>query len=356
MRDRAFYWKCDCPGSAETKKNTYFSDKHTPENSAVAREIAAGFLGWQPAGFRCLKVEGNHFAYRFSDQDRKFLLRTDDGLTDDDYMAAESAVMALLHKHELPVPEVYETNTEPGKYPVRYQVMEFIEYPTLQSLSRENKLDMVAIARQFGHFLAGLHEIQLSGFGFIDTKKLKAQAGLQGRDGAWQDYFCKCLDQHLGYLRDREFLAGGVIQRIEKIFASRQDLLQIGKGSLLHRDFAFWNILGTVDEIKAVIDWDDTVIGDPADDLGIVNCFNNQEFMENLLAVYSLRHQVDDIFRVKIHFYTLRNMLWKAMIRHYMGYFDQDENFFLNKKDSNLSLKELTINKIMQSLEKLEKL
>ena len=44
------------------------------------------------------------------------------------------------------------------------------------------------------------------------------------------------------------------------------------------------------------------------------------------------------------------------MIRHYMGYFDRDKKFFLNKNHLNLSLKEYSLEKINQSINKLSTL
>lgn len=243
MRNQVFYWKCDCPGSSKSKKSTYFADKHTSESNAIAKKIVIDFLGQTPEQFKCLKIEGNHFAYIFSDKNKKFLLRTDDGSTDDDYMAAESAIMTLLRKKRLPVPELFATNTETTQYPVRYQIMEFIEYPTLLSLSQDNQLNSAKIANDFGSFLAELHNLKFPGFGFIDTKKLKADGRLEGRDDSWQKYFNKCLLKHLDYLEEHKLLSEKNINRIEEIFTQQADFLKIKQGSLLHRDFAFWNIL-----------------------------------------------------------------------------------------------------------------
>ena len=356
MRSLAFYWKCDCPGSAENKKQTYFSDKHTPESSAMAREIVNEFLGRSPESFECLELDGNHFAYRFAHGGNTFLLRTDDGTTEDDYMAAESVIMTLLRGQGLPVPQVFATDTNAIKYPVRYQIMEFVPYPTLLSLSRTKTLDSKAMAKEFGRFLAKLHRIQLPGFGFIDTHVLKRETRLSGRDATWQDYFNKCLPLHLGYLRDHQLLQPQVVRQIEGLFRRHEALLDIRQGALLHRDFAYWNILGTSTEIKAVIDWDDAVVGDPADDLGIVNCFNDPDFMDVLLASYAEEQTPPPDLQARVPLYTLRNMLWKAMIRHYMGYFEQDANFFLNENNTELTLKDLTLQKITQSIEQLERL
>jgi aminoglycoside phosphotransferase (APT) family kinase protein len=271
-------------------------------------------------------------------------------------MLAESAVMAELGKSGLPVPKVFVTSTDMKKFPVRFQVMEFLEAPSLNTFYRQGTLDFESIAREFGLFLSRLHQHKQPGFGFIDVGILSGEKRICGIDPTWEAYFNKCLPKHLGYLRDKEILSAEKIRSIENIFEERRGWLNLAEGSLLHRDFAYWNILGTPDKICAVIDWDDAVIGDPADDLGIVNCFNSPGFMEILIEAYSSVSQIDENFKLRIWFYTLRNMLWKTMIRHYMGYFDRDKNFFLSKNDLNMSLKEYTLDKIDQAIKSMGEL
>jgi hypothetical protein len=83
MRSDVFYWKCDQALSVESKKELYFADKYSEESIAIGKAIVSDFLGKEPFEFNSLKVDGNHFAYFFSDGKAKFLLRTDDGLSDD---------------------------------------------------------------------------------------------------------------------------------------------------------------------------------------------------------------------------------------------------------------------------------
>jgi hypothetical protein len=75
--------------------------------------------------------------------------------------------------------------------------------------------------------------------------------------------------------------------------------------------------------------------------------------MEIMLEAYSSVSPLCESFKSRIWFYTLRNMLWKTMIRHYMGYFDRDKDFFLSKNDLNLSLKEYSLGKIEQAVKNL---
>ncbi len=353
MRSDIFYWKCDHALSVESKKALYFADKYSTDSISAAKSIVLDFLGKEPVEFNHLKVDGNHFAYYFSNGETKFFLRTDDGLSDDCYMLAESAIMKELGKSGMPAPKVFATSVDLKIFPVRYQIMEFLETPSLNTFYQQNTLNFNSIARESGVFLSRLHQHKYPKFGFIDIGVLSGEKRICGSDRTWVSYFNKCLDKHLGYLQDNHILNSETIRRIEQIFDRRQVWLDIRDGSLLHRDFAYWNILGTPEKISAVIDWDDAVIGDPADDLAIVNCFNAPDFMEILLESYSAISPVDETFKLRIWFYTLRNMLWKTMIRHYMGYFDRYKKFFLNKNDLNLSLKEYSLEKINQSIKKL---
>ena len=352
-RHDIFYWKCDCALSAESKQQSYFADKYDEATVDAARQAAIDFAGTSVADFKHLGVDGNHFAYRFSYDGKIYFLRTDDGRGDDDYLLAESAVLRWLGDRGLPVPRAYKTDVSMAKHPFRYQVLDFVCHPPLIDHYRKDELQRGKIAEQSGRFLAQLHEFQAPRFGFIDTDKLSASHRIQGLDASWEIYFHKCLDKHLAYLRDRDILTAKTVAQIEACFERNQHLLRISRGSLLHRDFALWNILGTPDSIIAVIDWDDTVVGDPADDIAIVSCFNDTSYMAQLLAAYGETQPVDESFRHRVSLYTLRNMLWKIMIRHYMGYFEKADSFFLNKNDRGVSLWEYSFHKLHTALKEL---
>ena len=69
---------------------------------------------------------------------------------------------------------------------------------------------------------------------------------------------------------------------------------------------------------------------------------------------YQTEQALPENLDIKLPLYTLRNMLWKAMIRHYMGYFEQTGNFFILNDDNRGSLRQFTIDKIMTALEMLK--
>ena len=349
-REGIFYWKCDRPLDAEAKRQSYSAGHYEGEVLAAAQAIAEAFAGGALPPLVRLAVDGNHGAFRFACAGREYVLRCDDGRGNDDYLLAESAVLAVLRERGLSVPAVHATDVSRDRHPLRYQIIDFCPQPPLLEHLRAGYLDKPAMAAQMADFLAELHRCQLPGFGFIDTQRLAGSGELHGSLARWSDYFDTCLDRHTAYLRDHAVLPAGTLDHMLAVFSRERGLLEVDRGVLLHRDFAWWNILGTPDRIAAVIDWDDAVVGDPADDLGIVACFCEPAFFDRLLAAYSAHHPVDAGFRPRIALSTLRNMAWKMVIRHELGYFDRDRGFFLSAIGGDRTLREQSLDVIERAL------
>lgn len=353
MRTDVFYWKCDSGISPEQKRQAFFKGKYNcRKRNDCAFRIAERFSGKRMQSFTQLRADGNHLTYRFEGAGKNCLLRLDPGGIEDDYMLAESAVMNLLHSNGFPVPRIFETDISMKEFPCRWQIMEFVDEKCLNAFAGDGTLDEKAIAEQSGVFLAKLHRFRFPGYGFLNTDKLKTDGVFQGLDADCSGYFRKKLSVHLDYLAGHGFLSENESETIKRLFLHFEPLLNFGEGSLLHRDFTYWNILGTRDAIRSVIDWDDCVIGDPMDDLGIVSCFQEREFMERLVGSYSEITPIGKEERIRIRLHTLRNMLWKTMIRDYMGYFEKGTDFFLVK--AGCSLRDSTIRKLKSSIGELE--
>lgn len=349
MRENIFYWKCDNPLPATEQKHLYLESKYDGAMERTAREILTEFFGSAPDTLRVLGAEGNHFIYLGEKAGKKILLRTDDGRTPDDYLAVESRVMELVRRYGVPAPEVCRTDVSLVRFPVRFQLMEFVDSPSLAALDKAGTLNREAIARECGVILARLHAIRMSGYGFF---RIGPDGELRGLDASPAAYFNKRLNDHLTYLAEHRLAD---TERAKSLIIKALPLLDGIPGSLLHRDFAFWNLLGTPEKIVAVIDWDDAVSGDPADDFGILNCFHEKEFIEAALAAYHENRPEEANFRARIALHTLRNMLWKTVIRHRLGYFSQGGDFFLSRNELGIPMKEYTLRKLSGAMDELEK-
>ena len=107
--------------------------------------------------------------------------------------------------------------------------------------------------------------------------------------------------------------------------------------------------------MAAVVDWDDVVLGDPVDDLAIVRCFYDSDVFEPLVSSYALRAKLPEDFTARLWLYVLRNMLWKAKIRHFMGYFQMDQSFFIRSRENKDSLEAFTRARISMAMAELER-
>ncbi|MAE61505.1 MAG: hypothetical protein CMJ49_09140 [Planctomycetaceae bacterium] len=341
MRTDIYYWKCDNPLPMSEKR--VYNDKYGQADiTETVGAIATTFLGEPPDAVRHTGSAGNHYAYLIDHAGMTYFFRSDDGKLDDDYMLAEQAAMELAREHGVPVPHLFACDATLGGHPVRYQIFECVDFPDLNKHDQAGELDREAIGRQVGAILARLHGIRLEGFGFINTQKLAASHTIEGLDGSNEAYFDKCLETHLAYLRDVEFLTGEEIREIEALFSRHAGLLGLSQGSLIHKDMAFWNLLGSPTEVAAVIDWDDVVSGDPVDDLSIVRCFYDDDVWRPLLESYQEVRRLPDDFEGRLGLYLTRNMLWKSMIRHYMGYFEITGDFFILNRETEDGLEAAT--------------
>ncbi len=357
MRNDIYYWKCDSPHTAQEKRESFFKEKYDRADLGdVVKNACRGVFGETPQEVVPLRADGNHIAFIITHAGRKYFFRADDGCGDDDYMLAESRLMQLASEHGVPVPRVYHTDVSRTVCQFRFQIMDCCAEPCLNAHHKKQSLDLAAVGKQLGAYLHRLHTVRIDGFGFIDTERLGRTGQVRGLDQSYPDYFNKRLDDHLGYLRQHELLARDDADEVARLFQRHAARLQLAEGALVHRDMALWNVLGTPDRITAIIDWDDAVSGDPADDLGILRCFYDDDFMEPVMRGYWEDEAPSYDFLCRVELHTLRNMLWKTMLRHSLGYFDKGGEFFLNIPGARQSLREVTMERLMNALVTVRKL
>ncbi len=353
MRNDIYYWKCDSPTPVEQKR--LYNDKYAAADiAALVSDIAQAEFGKAPVSVEAAGGQGNHYTYLLRYPDRTLFFRSDDGVAEDDYMEAENAVMKLVRAHGVPVPEVFASDASKNRFPVRYQILELLTGKSLNSFYDDGTLEVDTIARELGRCMAKIHEIKLDGFGFLNTDELRKSGRMVGLDSTNSAYFYKCLDSHIKYLEDTGFLSVDQGVRVEQLFSQHESLLEIDRGSLVHKDMAMWNVIGEPGKISAIIDWDDAVIDDPVDDISILMCFYDERFLTPFLAGYKEVRTLPDDFDTRVNLYLARNMLWKSVIRSYMGYFDMSGDFFLLGKTDGGALKERTYAKLFGALDAME--
>ena len=348
MRKGIYYRKCDQP-VATLFKDKYITADITPVVAAVVNRVMK-----EPADeIHALNCDGNHYAYRVNIGGRQMLFRGDTTQDDDEYMLAEVAFIKAAANAGVPVPQVYACDVTMEFEACRWQLLEWIPGKALVDFDRRKCLDRQTVAAQLGVIFRRLHSIPMDGFGFANTEVLKQTGRLQGIYTTYPEYFHCRLDEHLDYLLHEKLLPKDAITRVVAALERLALLLERRQVYVVHRDPAFWNIIGGAASVAAIIDWDDAVSGDPADDIGLMMCFESQEFVAEVLKTYG---EVKDDFMARAYLHFLRNMLWKMVIRHRNGYFRQDSSFFLNVASApGQSLYDVTLGKIMLALRECEK-
>lgn len=350
MRRGIYYWKCDCPRPDHERAASFTAAKydHAAIDSTV-RKACRSVLGCGPDTVTALRCAGDHYAYRVNCAGRDLLFRAAADTTGDDYMLAEAALCNLAQQAGVPVPRILHTAAEPGSA-LRWQLMEFTRGDTLRDLHRDGRLDLERIAQELGRLLRRLHSVPIADFGFIDTDLLRERGIVRGLYHDYRSYVHCRLEDHLTYVEQHGLLPAGGGERTRRVFAHGDGLLERPTAVLVHRDPTLWNLIGGSDHIAALIDWDDAVGGDPADDLSILRCLHDEAFTSAAEQAYWAGDTPPADIEARIRLHTLRNMLWKAQIRHQLGYFRPGAATFLDQVSGGVGVEAATRSKLAGAL------
>ena len=349
-RQDLYYWKCDRPaafhGTAQGAARAA-----QPETVARVRDLLTRHLGQAPAALRDGGGQGNHATFVADVAGRSYFVRIEDGPEQDDYMTVESEVMARVRALGVPTPQLFATDATRREVPFAWQIMELVAEPDLNRLFKAGTLDTDRVAEQLGRLIATWQAVPVEGFGPFEVGRVGTDRTLRGLHSSYTGYFFTRLDAHLAFLVDREFLAPARATEIRAGIETHHSLLDLSAGCLVHTDIALWNVLGTVDKITAVIDWDDCIAGDPMDDLALLGCFHNGAFLRRAFTGYAAVRALPDNHVARFWLHLLRNMIFKAVIRVGAGYFKLDGEFFLiGAAGTGSSLREQTQSRIDAAL------
>lgn len=317
-RSQIYYWKCDRPAALHGVSTDSRTRESLVESSLreLLRSEFSDNLVLEPGGGK-----GNHLTYRLREQGRELFVRIEDGPEGDGHLDVESRVVNAVAKTGVSVPRIFFTDATRSRVPFAVQVIEFFDCPDLNQIYQAGRLDLPRIAGEIGRAVAQWQTVPTEGFGPF---RQSYTAGLRGYHEAYGTYYLLNLDRHLHVLATHDFLSSKEISDIRETIYSYQDLLDsVTHSCLVHKDLALWNVLGTEKGIRAFIDWDDAVGGDPMDDLSLLGCFYSADIVQHAISGYSDVRTLPENFEIRFWLHLLRNMIVKAVIRCGAGYFNQ---------------------------------
>ncbi len=348
-RKGIYYWKCDRPSALQTPPNQLESGKMSDLLPSIEL-LLKGIFGTRSFEVSAANGQGNHITYYVKEDERTYFLRIEAGAEGDNYMNVEARVLESVRLSGVAAPKVYAVDTSRMKCPFSYQLLEFIDYPDLNTLYKKDKFDINKLAGKIGKSIAIWQKITVKKFGFFDPSKLSEDRCLHGLDETYQEYFLTNWDNHLHFLVESGFLKRDQCVTIRKLVQEYEWCLKLDHGVLVHKDLAFWNILGTKTSIKSFIDWDDTISGDPTDDISLLACFHSGEFIIEVMKGYQKVTALPADFECRFWLHLLRNMIVKAVMRVRGGYFDRSHDFFLiGPGETGQSLKKFTRDRIQKA-------
>ena len=327
-RTNIYYWKCDRPEAFATLGKQWCNPEREQLEADLDR-LCRSLFGDDRYRLEQTFGQGNHRNYKVRHKDRCYFIRVENSHDCDDYMIVETEVIRLVSQVGVPVPRIYTVDASRSTFPFAFQVMDCFPNPDINGLYKKGELDTTAIMRQLGGHIARWQTITTDGFGLFNTDLLRSEGVLRGLSPNYPDYYRLNLDNHLDFLSARGFISPGFAAEIRRTVEENASFLELDSGCLVHKDIAFWNLLGTRDRILSVIDWDDTIMGDPTDDLSLMACYHCWQELQPLFDGYSAVRPLPDQFEKRFWLHLLRNILFKAVIRVGAGYFNKDLDFFL---------------------------
>ncbi len=276
-------------------------------------------------GLRSVKPangKGNHRTYFLDYSGGRAFVRVEDGPEGDGHLAVESRVMTEVGKTGVPIPRVLFTDASRTKAPFAVQVIEYFNCPDLNALHRAGSLPLAHIAGEVGRGIACWQDVPVSGFGPFDAEGTATKGRLTGYHETYAHYFRLQLERHLALLVASKFLTTAEAADIRCVINEHAELLDLSQGCLVHKDVALWNIMGTCDGIRAFIDWDDAIAGDPTDDLSLLACFHPADVVQAAMDGYASVRPLPENFEPRFWLHFLRNMIVKSLIRCGAGYFN----------------------------------
>lgn len=287
-----------------------YSNKYYEEK---AREIALSYFK-KIIDFQPKMSGGNHGVYIIKTSCDKYLLRINFNITNDNYLLVEKLVIDKAKKMDIPAPEILAADI--SKKDCKYQISRFIEGDSINKLYKENRLHNNNLF-DIGRYLRRLHAVKVNrGFGYFDIDQ---EGDIFGLNNTYYEFVMNKLYYNVARLVELGFINTKTQTLIISIFTKAKMLFTINEGSLIHRDYGFYNMLGSSTEIFSINDWSDSASGDPLEDLGVLRAHYEPNIYYQVLKGYTSEFAEKDYEELRIKLYTLRHLINFALDRINQG-------------------------------------
>lgn len=262
-----------------------------------------------------------HFIYRITlPGNRVFILRSNalNDLQRDYGLFLDKWVMNKIFCCRQPFLNVYCVDLTRTLCPFDFEIIEMAQGRPLGSVVLGDGLLAAA-----GGLMAQIHGVQTEGYGLLDLEAviLNHEKG-SGVLNSWSEYVNLNLEEHMKKCFEIGAVNAHECGRIEKLFSDLPYRLEGVNPVLLHGDPSNYNVFTDGIKITAIMDWEDSLSGDPVFDIAFWGTFNPDERMAPFLGGYEKIRALPVDFELRYWLYYLRISLSKTVHRHRFKYGD----------------------------------
>lgn len=323
-RSKMFYWQVDRPFSEQEIKDI-FLDRHQKFNRQLIEEVILYGMTQISETRAQAKVIELSDPIPFGSVNTVCKAKIADGTSvvvrihppevKNSYFWAESIASQQAKLAGVPTYSTYIIDDSRQKFGFDYMIIERLPGETMKKLwPLPPKVDQQLI-QETGMYLAKIHTIKTQQFGFFDNRLAKESGKLRGIHKSWKNHVLAAFISNLEYLTDNNVITSTQSKIVESIISKHANIISCEDPRLVQNDLADWNQLVENNRITGIVDWDECFSGDPVADFSAWSVFFPLERMEHLKRGYLLISPLPDGFTEKFHFYRLRYIVSKLVVR-----------------------------------------
>jgi len=249
------------------------------------------------------------------------------GSSASDLMALECRVMTALRAHGFPVPACEYRELKHADAPRGLHLLERAAGKSLTAIDDDEERMLVALGG-VGRFLARLHAVSGTGFGPISLARFgdaerPEDSPFPGVHAHWDDYVFVRLEEHLVACESAGAITGSEASDIAARFAAARATLRGQASALLHGDPGSHNFMVDETGVRAVIDWEDALLGDPLFDLASLCTFHPERRHAAIWSAHGTVPAAGSDTWTRFWLYFLRISLAKTVHRQRFAYADR---------------------------------
>lgn len=331
QRRSIFYAKTDLDiTNVDSASLAPLRKKHALINPNVIGRICSSHFGKSVVSVIPLSDHGTfHTAYKavFSDRE-KYVVRTNAARRAQFAFEfiVDSNISTILRQRNIPVVRVYHVDLSRTISSFDYEILEEARGTSLASLENiETQYLEPRLLSELGRSVAKVHNIATGKFGLLDLRVLMGDESLkiQGLLETWKEYIFLNLHTHLLTCLAINAVSFEESRIIERALEQASSLLANAPSCLLHGDLGNHNVFSDGRRITAIIDWEDSLCGDPVFDIAFWGTFCRDYMLDDFLNGYTSVKQLPRDFRILYWLYYLRIALSKTVHRYRFRYRDR---------------------------------